>query len=98
MGIGGSKHAWIGYCIGELKRSNSGEAFDSFVSDYLFAQILRLFPEESSMPASSLYSGTRVSGGSFPSHTSWTVGPDLWLTPSTHTSVGLRQSISRDPM
>ena len=30
-----------------------------------------------------LYSGTRVSGGPFPSHASWAMGPDLWLTPST---------------
>ena len=29
------------------------------------------------------YSGTRVSGGPFPSHASWAMGPDLWLTPST---------------
>ena len=27
-----------------------------------------------------LYSGARVSGGPFPSHASWAMGPDLWLT------------------
>ena len=32
---------------------------------------------------SEVYSGTRVSGGPFPSHASWAMGPDLWLTPST---------------
>ena len=31
----------------------------------------------------STYSGTRVGEGPFPSHASWAMGPDLWLTLST---------------
>ena len=50
-----------------------------------------------------MYSGTRVSGGPFPSHASWAMGPDLWLTPSTlllfmgltRVKLGNRQMASR---
>ena len=39
-----------------------------------------------SWPIHNMCSGTRVSGGPFPSHAGWAMRPDLWLTPSTHIS------------
>ena len=44
-----------------------------------------------------VYSGTRVSGASFPNHAIQAMGPDLWLTPSTYFSFvtflrGLREA------
>ena len=47
--------------------------------------------------AMTLYSGTRVSGGPFPSHASWAMGPDLWLTPSTRITYTILHSIQSIP-